>query len=72
MYNACQAAIELMEAYSQTLAKMNEVKMNDRVKMRRKPLARSEDQRTDKSWCKQEKNFEYRVKLMRGQGKLRS
>jgi len=35
----------------QTLAKMNEVKMNDRVEMtmRWKPLARSRDQRTVKS-----------------------
>jgi len=61
---------------------MNEVKMNDRVKMTVgwKPLARSRGQRTDKSWCKRlrrkglfkEKSFELRVKvvkLMRAQGK---
>jgi len=33
LYKACQAAIELMEAYLQKLALMNDVKMNDRVKM---------------------------------------
>jgi len=43
-----------MEAYSATLAWMNEVKKNDRVTItvRWKPLARSMVQRTDKSWCK--------------------
>jgi len=45
-----------------------------------KTLAGSRDQRTDKSWCKktkeqrivQREKFEFRVKLMRGQGKWRS
>jgi len=46
IYSACikpAKQLELMEAYSQTLAKKNEVKMNDRLKMtvRKKPLARS-------------------------------
>jgi len=31
LYKACQSA--MVEAYSETLALMNEVKMNDRVKM---------------------------------------
>jgi len=40
-----------MEAYLQTLALMNDLKMNDRVKMtvRLKPIAGSWGQRTDKS-----------------------
>jgi len=61
---------------------MNEAKMNDRVKndFEMKTVSySSRDQRTDKSWCKRlrrkglfkEKRFEFRVKLMRGQGKWR-
>jgi len=70
-----------MEACSQTLAQMNEVKMNDGVKLtvRSKPLAREMDPRTDKSWCKRlrgkglfkKESFEFRVNLMRRQGKWR-
>jgi len=66
-----------MEAYSQTLAYMNEVKINDRVKINYMKTVRSRCQsRTDKSWFKQnvlwrkglskEKGFEFRVKLVRG------
>jgi len=33
LHKACQAAITDMEAYSQTLALMNDVEMSDRVKM---------------------------------------
>jgi len=56
MYIKPAKQLELMEAYSQTLAKMNKVKMNDKAKMtmRWKPFARSRDQKTDKSWCKQD------------------
>jgi len=68
-----------MEAYSQTLALMNDVKMNDRVKMTEmKTVSRvkgPENQqdlvqtRLRRKGLFKQKGFEFRVKLMRGQGK---
>jgi len=75
MYKACQVAIT-----DGGLIRDNGV--DERIENDwddRKPLARPSGQRIDKSWCKRlrgkglfkEKTFEFRVKLMRGQGKWR-
>jgi len=68
----------MMVAYSQTLALMNDVKMNDRVKMIeiktvsrvKGPENRQElvQARLRRKGLFKKKGFEFRVKLMRGQG----
>jgi len=68
-----------MEAYAQALALMNDVKMNDRVKMTemktvsrvKGPENRPElvQTRLRRKRLFKKKGFEFRVKLMRGQGK---
>jgi len=70
-----------MEAYSQTLALMNDVKMNDRVKMTEmKIVIRVKGPENPEELVQislrrkglfKKEGFEFRVKLMRTQGKKR-
>jgi len=66
-----------MEAYAQTLALMNDVEMNDRVKMTMKTVSRVKrpenrrelvQTRLRRKGLFKKKGFEFRMKLMRGQG----
>jgi len=75
--------LKLMGGYSWTLVKMNESKKNDRVKMTnemitvqailsiKEPENRQELVQTDikRNGLSKEKGFEFRVKLMREEGK---